>query len=72
MTEDDNSSIITAADLLRSLFEEELMDAVRYDPEVIRLVQEHLGQTSIHSRAGNKLADALIQLAKQRCAEKKA
>ena len=57
------------SEFLDSLFREELGDQTRYDPEVVRLVKEHLGQRALHSRAGFRLADALAKLAKARAVE---
>ena len=58
-----------ASEFLDSLFREEFGDQARYDPEVVRLVEEHLGQSSLHSKAGRRLAEALGQLAKARAVE---
>ncbi len=57
------------SELLDSLFQEEFGDQTRYDPEVVRLIAEHLGQRSLHSKAGFQLAEALVQLAKARAVE---
>jgi hypothetical protein len=56
-------------EFLDSLFREEFSDQTRYDPEVVKLVKEHLGQRLLHPRAGLQLAEALIQLAKARARE---
>jgi len=58
----------SALEFLDSLWEE-LQDQTRYDPEVVRLVKQHLGQRSLHSKAGFRLAEALVQLAKARAKE---
>ena len=60
---------ISASEFLDSLFLEELGDQTKYDPEVVKLVKQHLGQESLHSRAGVRLAEALVQLAKARAME---
>jgi len=57
------------SEFLDSLFQEEFDDQTRYDPEVVRLVEEHLGPRSPHSKAGSQLAEALVQLAKARAVE---
>ncbi len=57
------------SELLDSLFREEFDDQTRYDPQVVKLVEEHLGQRSLHSKAGSQLAEALVQLAKARAVE---
>jgi hypothetical protein len=56
-------------EFLDSLFQEEFGDQTEYDPEVVRLVEEHLGRETLHPRAGFQLAEALLQLAKARAAE---
>jgi hypothetical protein len=60
---------ISASEFLDSLFREELADQTKYDPEVVRLIKQHLGTGSLHSRAGVRLAEALVQLAKARATE---
>jgi hypothetical protein len=57
------------SEFLDSLFREEFGDQTRYDPEVVRLVKEHLEQGSLNSKAGFRLAEALVQLAKARAVE---
>ena len=57
-------------EFLETLFEEDLNNnATLFDPSVVMLVKENLGQGTIHSKAGNRLADALIRLAKERSQE---
>lgn len=58
--------IISATDLLEKLFTETLSNEEEFDPDVVELTKAHLGVTSPHSKAGNNLATALIELAKQR------
>jgi len=60
---------ISISEFLGSLFEEEFGDQTRYDPEVVRLVKEHLGQGSLDPKAASRLAKALVQLAKARSVE---
>ena len=60
---------ISASEFLDSLFREELADQTKYDPEVVRLIKQHLGTESLYSRAGVRLAEALVQLAKARATE---
>jgi hypothetical protein len=57
------------SEFLDSLFQEELGNQIRYDPQVVSLVREHLGQRSLDPKAGTQLAEALIQLAKARALE---
>ncbi len=56
-------------EFLDSLFQEEFGDQTEYDPEVVRLVEEHLGREALHPKAGSQLAKALLQLAKARAVE---
>jgi hypothetical protein len=57
------------SEFLDSLFQEELGDQTRYDPQVVSLVKEHLGQNPLDPKAVSQLAEALIQLAKARALE---
>ena len=57
------------SEFLDSLFREELGDQTRYDPQVVRLVKEHLGQNSLDPKAASQLAEALLQLAKAHAME---
>jgi hypothetical protein len=57
------------SEFLDSLFGEELGDHLKVDPQVVKLVKEHLGQRLLYPRAGLQLAEALIQLAKARAGE---
>ena len=56
-------------EFLDSLFQEEFGDQTEHDPEVLRLVEEHLGRGAFHPKAGFQLAEALLQLAKARAEE---
>ncbi|QQS47737.1 MAG: hypothetical protein IPM66_03520 [Acidobacteriota bacterium] len=58
--------IISASNLLNTLFSETFSNEKEFDPEVVALVKEHLAATSPHTRAGSNLANALIDLAKNR------
>lgn len=69
MDTSDNSTIPTIDEFLQNLFEVELKDELAYDAGVVALVKEHLAQDNIHTRAGNRLAEALVQLAKIRGGE---
>jgi len=70
MTKSSSAQVKTSiSEFLGSLFQEEFGDQTKYDPEVVKLVKEHLGQRSLHSRAGFRLAAALVQLAKSRALE---
>lgn len=66
----ESSTIPTIDEFLYKLFEVELKDESAYDAPVVALVKEHLAQDNIHSRAGNRLAEALVHLAKERGVEK--
>jgi hypothetical protein len=56
-------------EFLDALFQEEFGDQTRYDPQVVGLVKEHLGQNSLDPKAASRLAEALVQLAKARAVE---
>ncbi len=55
----------SAVALLEVLWQDELNDP-GYDPEVVALVREHLGASTLHAQAGERLAEALLQLARAR------
>lgn len=57
---------LSASDLIETLFGKILLDTQEFDSEVVTLTEAHLGARSPHSRAGNNLANALIELAKMR------
>jgi hypothetical protein len=69
MSEKINLKLKSATELLNSLFEQDLADEEKYDPEVVELIKQHLGQPSVHSRAGAQLAETLVTLAKKRSEE---
>jgi len=69
MSEKMNLKLKSATELLNSLFEQDLADEEKYDPEVVELVKQHLGQPSVHSKAGARLAEALLTLAEKRSEE---
>jgi hypothetical protein len=69
MSEKMNLKLKSATELLNSLFEQDLADKEKFDPEVVELIKQHLGQPSVHSKAGARLADALVSLAKTRAEE---
>lgn len=60
---------ISFSDFFNNLLEEELGDKNKYDPEIVTLIRDHLGQANLHSQAGKRLAESLIELAKQRSME---
>lgn len=66
MSDETGLKFKSATELLNVLFEQDLADEEKYDPEVVELAKQHLGQTSLHSRAGDRLANALLELAKTR------
>jgi hypothetical protein len=63
--------ILYASGLIEKLFGQILLDSNKYNPDVVRLVKSHLGVNSPHSKAGNNLANDLIELAKNRAEENK-
>ena len=66
MNNETSFKIKSAMELLNTLFERDLADEEKYDPKVVELVEQHLGEASIHSKAGDRLAQALLELAKTR------
>ena len=60
-----DKKFVSAAELLEKLFTE-ILTAEEYDAEIVSLTKEHLGVIVPHSKAGNNLARALIDLAKER------
>jgi hypothetical protein len=62
-------SRISVEEFIRKLFEETLSNEDQFDPDIVNLVRRHLGQGRIQSKAGNNLADDLVQLAKERSRE---
>jgi hypothetical protein len=69
MSEKMNLKFKSATEILNSLFEQDLADEEKFDPEVVELIKQHLGQPSVYSKAGTRLADALVSLAKTRAEE---
>ncbi len=55
----------TLESFLDSLFHE-LFNDKNHDPDIVRLIHEHLGNENIHSQAGKRLAKSIIDLAKER------
>lgn len=51
MSDETGLKFKSATELLNVLFEQDLADEEKYDPEVVELAKQHLGQTSLHSRA---------------------
>ena len=66
MTSEKGLEIGSAVEFIGSLFDSELAESDKYDPDVVSLVRTHLGEASIHSQAGIRLADDLVKLAKTR------
>ncbi len=60
--------LVSAVELLTTLFTEILVDSEKFDSEVVALTKKHLGVISPQAKAGNNLAYALIELAKTRAA----
>jgi hypothetical protein len=61
MSDETGLKFKSATELLNVLFEQDLADEEKYDPEVVELAKQHLGQTSL-----DRLANALLELAKTR------
>jgi hypothetical protein len=60
--------LVSAVELLTTLFTQILADSEKFDSEVVALTKIHLGVSSPQAKAGNNLANALIELAKNRVA----
>ena len=58
--------LVSASELLTTLFTQILADTEKFDSEVVALTKTHLGVRSPQAKAGNNLASALIELAKNR------
>jgi hypothetical protein len=56
----------TGQTVLDQIFNERLAGREEFDQEVVALVRAHVGGPVMHSRAGQRLGDALIQLARVR------
>lgn len=70
MKESEENQFVSATELLEKLFAEVLVSE-EFDSEIVALTQEHLGVASPHSKAGNNLALALLELAERRAGDKK-
>lgn len=64
--ESDGHGFVSGVELLSSLFEGEFSNREKYDHEIVSIVKDYLGGSTIQSRAGIKLSEALIELAKTR------
>ncbi len=69
MVNDNTTPRFSADELIQKIIHETLSDKDQFDPAIVDLIKNHLGQNRIHTRAGNLLADDLIQLAKTRSQE---
>jgi hypothetical protein len=58
-----------ASELVEKLFSQILLDSSEYNSEVVSVVKSHLGGDAPLSKAGNNLANELIELAKKRAKE---
>lgn len=58
----------SSIELLDSIFQD-LSTSNTYDQDIVALTKTHFGQSSIHSKAGKKLAEDLIALAQHRVEE---
>ena len=61
---------VSATELLEELFAE-ILTSDEFDPEIVALTREHLGIPSPHSKAGNNLSEALLELARKRAGGEK-
>lgn len=64
--QDTPTEYVSASELINRLFSESLQDPNRFDQEVVAIVKQHLGGSSVHSKAGANLAAALLDLAASR------
>ena len=60
--------LVSAAELLTTLFTQTLADNEKFDSEVVALTKIHLAVSSPQTKAGSNLANALIELAMSRVA----
>lgn len=70
MKESEEIQFVSATELLERLFAE-VLASDEFDPEIVAITQEHLGVASPHSKAGNNLALALLELAERRAGGEK-
>lgn len=63
---------LRAEELIEKLFSEALADSQKYDPAVVQILKDQLLVKTIPSKAGNKIADNLMEIAQQRAAKSKA
>lgn len=64
----EDTKFVSASDLLEKLFSEILIPP-EFNPEIAALTKIHLGSYCPLSKAGNNLANALIELAKKQSSE---
>lgn len=69
MTEGDSIEYTSSNELLDQILNHELSKPGHYDQEIVTLFKKHLGQSTIHSKAGKNLAEDLISLAQRRVEE---
>jgi len=65
---DQSPKLLSAAELLRTAFDDMLADSGRFDQEVVQIARRHLGSTPARSKAGSNLAEDLVALAETRSA----
>jgi hypothetical protein len=69
MGDSDNAQLgISVSEFIESLFDHELSKQ-EYDQDIVHLVRRHLGPGRPHSKAGDRLAEALEDLAQRRAEE---
>ncbi len=73
MTESNNKKIqpLRAEELIERLFSETLADHQKHDPAIVQVLRDQLLTKTIPSKAGNKIADCLMEIAKERAAKSK-
>ena len=62
--QEEQLKLVSAAELLTTLFTQILADKEKFDSEVVALTKTHLGVSYPQAKAGTNLANALIELAK--------
>jgi hypothetical protein len=69
MDSSDHIKLGSASQFITSLFDQDLTDDRVFDPDVVAIIRKHLVTVSPHSRAGARLAQELVQLARKRASE---
>lgn len=66
MSNDKVNMIFSVDQFIQEIFDDTLTDTDRFDSSIVHLIKDHLAQDRVHTKAGNNLADDLVQLAKKR------